>query len=96
MANTRVIVADDNKELVLMISEFLKMNGYDVVAQFNSGNELNNLSLISLKISVVKQVIEYLIRWVIVWKLILISFLISNNSCLIFEHFEFNLDSNVL
>lgn len=42
MANTRVIVADDNKELVLMISEFLKMNGYDVVAQFNSGNELLN------------------------------------------------------
>ncbi|MCR5786795.1 MAG: sporulation transcription factor Spo0A [Acholeplasmatales bacterium] len=42
MAKTRVIVADDNKELVLMISEFLKMNNFDVVGQFSSGNELLN------------------------------------------------------
>lgn len=38
---TKVIVADDNKELVLMISEFLKMQSdFDVVATFNSGKDL--------------------------------------------------------
>jgi two-component system response regulator (stage 0 sporulation protein A) len=42
MAKTRVVVADDNKELVLMISEFLKLNDFDVVMQCNSGNELLN------------------------------------------------------
>jgi len=40
MAKTKVVVADDNKELVLMISEFLKINDFDVVMQCNSGNEL--------------------------------------------------------
>ncbi len=40
MAQTKVIVADDNKELVLMISEFLKMKGFEVIGQFNSGKEL--------------------------------------------------------
>ena len=37
----KTIVADDNKELVLMISECLKMNpGYDVTNTFNSGKSL--------------------------------------------------------
>jgi len=42
MAQTKVVVADDNRELVLMISEFLKMHDYDVVGQFYSGTELLN------------------------------------------------------
>ena len=40
MAQTKVVVADDNRELVLMISEFLKMHNYEVVGQFYSGTEL--------------------------------------------------------
>ena len=37
----KTIVADDNKELVLMISECLKMNpGFDVLNTFNSGKSL--------------------------------------------------------
>lgn len=42
MAQTKVVVADDNRELVLMISEFLKMHNYDVIGQFYSGTELLN------------------------------------------------------
>lgn len=40
---TRVIIADDNKELVLMISEFLKIQeSFEVVGTFNSGKVLLN------------------------------------------------------
>ena len=37
----KVVIADDNKELVLMISEFLKLqNNFEIVKTFNSGKSL--------------------------------------------------------
>lgn len=42
MNNISIIIADDNKELTLMISEYLKQNGFNVTHAFNQGIELLN------------------------------------------------------
>ncbi len=42
MEHKNVVIADDNKELVLMISKYLEINGYNILATFSSGTELLN------------------------------------------------------
>lgn len=42
MNNISIIIADDNKELTLMISEYLKQNGFNITHIFNQGIELLN------------------------------------------------------
>jgi len=42
MDHKTVVIADDNKELVLMISKYLEINGYKIVDTFSSGTELLN------------------------------------------------------
>ena len=42
MNNKTVVIADDNKELVLMISKYLEQNKYKILATFQSGTELLN------------------------------------------------------
>ncbi len=42
MEHKTVVIADDNKELVLMISKYLELNGYEIASTFSSGTELLN------------------------------------------------------
>lgn len=42
MDHKTVVIADDNKELVLMISKYLELNGYEIISTFSSGTELLN------------------------------------------------------